>query len=437
MIDFVRLKDDAERLLRALIRFDTSNPPGNETPAARFIAVELASAGYDPVVLESAPGRGNVIARFEGTGALKPLLLFGHLDVVPTEPERWTHPPFGADIADGFVWGRGALDMKHVVASQLATMLALARSDVALKRDVIFAATADEEAGGAQGVVWLRDNHLDLIDAEYGLTEFGGFSLDVAGRRFYMCQTGEKGFAWLRIRAQGRPGHGSMPHGDSAVLKLCFAMARLGAHRPPLRVCETSRAMVEGMAHVQPALGALLDPSTCDRVLEKLPAEQSLLFNAILHDTYTVTGLNAGYKHNVIPGHADASVDCRMLPGRTTRDVIAEVQDVIGAGFDIEVVLDSAATKSPLDTPLYRSMVEHLAWYDPDGVVVPMLLVGGTDGRHLAPLGLTYYGYSPVRLPVEMKFMQLVHGHDERIPLHAYREGVEVFARTVIDFCRR
>jgi acetylornithine deacetylase/succinyl-diaminopimelate desuccinylase-like protein len=435
MIDFDRLQDDAVRLLGELIRFDTSNPPGNETPAADFIAGELESVGYEPVLMESAPGRGNVVVRLEGSKAGRPLLLFGHLDVVPTEPAHWTHPPFEGKVHDGFMWGRGSLDMKHIVASQLAIMLALKRAGVALKRDVIFAATADEEAGGRMGIIWLRDHHPELIAAQYGLTEFGGFSLEVGGKRFYMCQTGEKGFVWLKMHAEGRPGHGSMPHADSAVLKIGEAVTKLGRHSPPLHVCETSRAMVEGMAVVEPALLALLHADKVDFVLSKLPPEQALLFNAILRNTVTVTGLEAGYKHNVIPGEATANLDCRIVPGQTEHDVIDEVRAVVGEGFEFEIVGHSPATESPLDTELYESMVKHLRDYDPEGIVVPMLLVGGTDGRHLAPGGLIYYGYSPIRLPAELKFMQLVHGHDERIPVAEYREGAVVLARTVLDFC--
>lgn len=437
MIDHHRLQEDAERLIRALVCFDTTNPPGNETRAARFVEAELADVGLEPVFLESAPGRGNVVARVPGDGSDRPLLLFGHLDVVPSEPEHWTYDPFAGTVHDGMLYGRGALDMKHVVASQIATVRELVRSGVTLTRDVILAATADEEAGGTMGMVWLRDNHPDLVDAEYGITEFGGFSLQVGPQRFYMCQTAEKGFLWLKMRCEGRPGHGSMPHDESAILALGEALARLSRHRPPLRICETTRAMVQGMSVVNPALMGLLDEETCDAVLAKLPAELSMMFSAILRNTVAVTGLDAGYKHNVIPGHAEAWLDCRMIPGQTEDDMLDQIRQVVGEGFEFEVVGHSPPTESPLDTALYESMVEHLSGYDPEAVVVPMLLVGGTDGRHLAPRGLKYYGYSPIRLPAELKFMQLVHGHDERIPLAEYREGVSVFARTILDFCAR
>jgi acetylornithine deacetylase/succinyl-diaminopimelate desuccinylase-like protein len=434
-LDWPTIQDEAVRLLQALVRFDTTNPPGNELPAAQFVAEELRAAGYEPLVLESAAGRGNVIARLEGDGSERPLLLFGHLDVVPAEPEHWTHPPFEGVIADGFLWGRGALDMKNIVATQLATMLAFKRAGVRPKRDIIYAATADEEAGGAMGVKWLLEEHPDLLDAEYALSEFGGFSMTVGGQRFYLCQTGEKGVNWLKIRTQGRPGHGSMPHTDSAVLRLSEAVAKLGQASLPLHVSPTARAMIEGMARVQPELTGLLSPETNAQVLAQLPSEQALMFNAITHNTVAVTGLNAGYKHNVIPSSAEASLDCRIIPGQRLEDLSREIKEIVGDDVKLEVVLSSPACESRFDTPLFETMVRHLKAYDPEAEVVPLLLFGGTDGRFLGWRGVTYYGYSPIRLPANLKFLELIHSHDERIPVDAFREGVQVFAETVLDFC--
>jgi acetylornithine deacetylase/succinyl-diaminopimelate desuccinylase-like protein len=433
--DWPALQDEAVRLLRALIRFDTTNPPGNELLAAQFAADELRAAGYEPIVLESAPGRGNVVARLEGDGSERPLLLSGHLDVVAAEPEQWTQPPFEAAMADGFIWGRGALDMKNTVAAQLATMLAFKRAGVRLRRDLIFAATADEEAGGELGVKWLLDHHPDLLDAEYALGEFGGFSMEVGGRRFYLCQTGEKGIAWLKMRATGRPGHGSMPHADSAILRLSEAATRLGQTPTPLHVSPTVRAMIEAMARAQPALAGLLSPETNQEVLAELPLEQALLFNALLRNTVAVTGLKAGYKQNVIPGHAEASLDCRLIPGQTVEDAMREIQAIVGDEVELEVELSSLPVESRFDTPLFEAMVRHLERYDSEGQAVPMLLFGATDGRYLGWRGAIYYGYSPLRLPPGLKFLELIHSHDERIPVDAFRQGVQVLAETVLDFC--
>jgi acetylornithine deacetylase/succinyl-diaminopimelate desuccinylase-like protein len=432
-LDWTAIQDEAVRLLQALIRFDTTNPPGNETPAAQFIAAELRAAGYEPTVLESAPGRGNVIARLKGSG--HPLLLLGHLDVVPAEPKYWTHLPFEGLVADGFIWGRGALDMKNIVATQLATMLALKRADVHLKRDIIYAATADEEAGGKWGVEWLLDNHADVLDAEYALTEFGGFSMQVGDQRFYMCQTGEKGGVRIKMRAKGRPGHGSMPHTDSAILRLSEAVVKLGRTPTPLHVSPTARAMIEGMARFQPAVMGLLSPETNQQVLAQLAPDQALMFNAMLRNTVAATRLSAGYKDNVIPGSAEATLDCRLVPGQTAEDMMHEIQKIVGPEIELEATILSSGAESHIDTPLFEAMVRNLKRVDPEATVVPMLMVGGTDGRFLGARGINYYGYSPIRMPADLKFMELIHSHNERIPVDAFREGVRVFAETVLDFC--
>lgn len=436
-LNWSAIQDEAERLLRALIRFESVNPPGNETPAAEFVADELRAVGYQPTLLESAPGRGNVIARLPGDGSAPPLLLFGHLDVVPVEPEHWTHPPFEAVMADGFIWGRGALDMKNIVATQLAFMLALKRADVRLKRDLVYAATADEEAGGLMGMAWLADNYPDLLDAEYALSEFGGFSLNMGGQRFYMCQTGEKGVAWLKMHTVGQPGHGSMPHTNSAILRLSEAVARLGRTPLPMHISSTARAMVEGLASAQPALRGLLDPQVNPQILAQLRPEQARMFNALVRNTAAVTGINAGIKHNVIPSRAEANLDCRMIPGQTVEDVTREIQEAIGddIAIELETLRSSPAIESRFDTPLFEAIVRNLKRYDPQAEVVPLLLSGATDGRYVGWRGTIYYGYSPLRLPDDFNFLETVHGHDERIPVDAFREGVQVFGETVLDFC--
>jgi acetylornithine deacetylase/succinyl-diaminopimelate desuccinylase-like protein len=433
-LDWEAIQDDAERLLRDLVRFRTVNPPGNETPAAEFVAVELRAAGFDPVVLESAPGRGNVIARLPG-GDAPPLLLFGHLDVVPVEAEHWTRDPFGAEIADGFIWGRGTLDMKYIVATQLALFRALGQAGITPDRDIIFAATADEEAGGLMGVPWLIEHHPDLLDAGIALTEFGGFSQTVGGQRFYLCQTAEKGIAWLRMTASGAPGHGSMPHRDSAVLRIAEAASRLGQTPLPMHLTTTAQTMIEGLASAMPPIAGLLDPATVDATLDLLPPGQAHLFGAMLRNTVAVSGLQAGYKHNVIPSTAEATLDCRLIPGQTVEDAIREIHEVVGDEVELEVVLASSAPESPMDTPLFGAMVERLRAYDPEATVLPLLMPGATDGRFLRQRGVTVYGFSPLRLDPEFDFISLVHAHDERIPIEPFRAGVRVFGETVLAAC--
>ncbi len=436
-IDWPSIQDRAQSLLVELIRFDTSNPPGGELPAARHVARVLEEAGIEAAVLESAPGRGNCVGRLRGDGAFRPLLLIGHLDVVPTEPENWSHPPFEGRESGGFIWGRGALDMKYIVATQVMTVVALKESGVRLDRDVIVASVADEEAGGVHGIRWLLEHHPDLVDAEYALGEFGGFSFDVSGKRFYLCQTGEKGIAWFRMTTRGRPGHGSMPPPDTAIRRLAGAVTRIGSTPTPLHVSDTTRAMIEGMAVAIPGIEGLLQPETCQDVLDALPPEQSLMMNAILRNTITVTGLEAGYKHNVIPGVAHASLDCRLVPGQSITDVEREIREIAATDMELDLVEDmlTPPVESRFDTPLFEAMKRNLEASDPGSQVMPLLLVGGTDGRFLAERGTIYYGYSPIRLPSELKFLELIHSHDERIPVDAFRDGVKVFIETVLDFC--
>jgi len=322
-----------------------------------------------------------------------------------------------------------------VVATQVATMLALRRTGFLPGRDVVLAAVADEETGGAMGARWILDRHPDLLEAEYALGEFGGFPMEMGGRRFYWCQTAEKGIAWLRMRTRGRPGHGSMPHSDSAVVRLAEAVARLGARATPIHISPTARAMIEGMAKADPRLLGLLSQEASQEVLASLPPGQALMLGAIIRNTVSVTGLRAGYKHNVIPGTAEATVDCRLVPGQTPADVEREILEIAGSGIEFEEDMTYLPVESRFDTPLFETMRRHIEAYDPGSEAMPMLLVGGTDGRFLVRRGTIYYGYSPIRLPAELRFMELVHGHDERIPVEAFRDGVRVFIETVMDFC--
>lgn len=264
--------------------------------------------------------------------------------------------------------------------------------------------------------------------------------MEVGGQRFYLCQTGEKGIAWLKMRLRGRPGHGSMPHTDSAILRLSEAVAKLGRTLLPLHVSPTARVMIQSMARTllfpqNLALRGILSPILSKQMLRLLPEEQAIYFGAMLRNTAAVTGLEAGYKHNVIPSSAEASLDCRLAPGQTTEDVMREIKEIVGQEIELEAALSSPACESSFDTPLFETIVRHLKQYDPEAEVVPMLLSGATDGRFLGEQGVTYYGYSPIRLPADLKFMETIHGHDERIPVQPFRQGVQVFAQTVLDFC--
>ena len=437
--------DETLRHLQALLRLDTTNPPGNEMLAAGYLAGVLRAEGMEPVVLESAPGRGNLIARLKGTGEGPALLLYSHTDVVPAEPEQWRHPPFAGEVADGCVWGRGAVDMKYTVAQQLMVMLLLQRDGVRLKRDVIFAATADEEIGGQDGygMAWLVRRHPDLLRAEFGLSEVGGFNVSLAGISVYVIQVAEKGACWLKVRARGRPGHGSMPHHDNAVVRLARALDRLASQGMPYHLCDPAAAFLDGASQ---AAG----PSTLGGSLQRLksPMEAEQLFEgelrahewypylfAMLHNTATPTGLAAGYKTNVIPSQAEATIDGRTLPGFDTEAYLAELKALLGRDLEYAVILESPPIQTRADTPLFALMARTFQRHDPQAAVVPWMMPAATDAKHLAPLGVPTYGFAPLKLPPGLNFLDMMHAHDERAPVEGLGWGVQVLYEVVTEYC--
>lgn len=432
------------RHLQALLRLDTTNPPGNETLAAEYLAGALKAEGLEPLVLESAPGRGNVIARLKGTGEKPPLLLYGHTDVVSAEPECWSHPPFAGEIADGFVWGRGAVDMKGTVAQQLLVFLLLKRQSVPLKRDVIFAATADEEIGGVDGygVSWLVRHHSDLLRAEFGLTEVGGYNREINGQMVYPIQVAEKGTCWLKVRARGRPGHASMPHHDNAVAHLARAVDRLSARGLPHHLCHAAAGFLDAASEAVggefgAALQSLKSPEGAAQLFAGELEHHELypfLF-AMLHNTATPTGLQAGVQTNVIPGVAEATIDGRTLPGFDTGMFLEELRAVMGHEFEYEVTLASPPLETRHDTPLFALMTEALKRHDPRARVVPYMMSGATDAKYLAPLGVPTYGFAPIQFPPELNVMGLAHAHDERAPIAGLGWGVRVLYETVKEYC--
>ncbi len=444
-LNWPAVTDETIRHLQALLRLDTTNPPGHESLASEYLAGVLRAEGIEPLVLESAPGRGNVIARLKGTGEAPPLLLYGHTDVVPAEPAHWSHPPFAAEIADGYVWGRGAVDMKDTVAQQLMIMLLLKRQGVTLRRDVIFAATADEEIGGEDGfgVAWLVKQHPDLLRAEFGLTEVGGYNLEFAGRRVYLVQVAEKGTCWLKVRAHGRPGHGSMPHADNAVLHLVRKLNRLATEGLPYRLTDAAAGFL--VAASQAAGGelaqlllSLQSPAGSERAfqIELENHELRPLLYAMLHDTATPTGLSAGVKTNVIPATAEAVIDGRTLPGTSTDDFLASLRRVMGDQLDYEVTMATPPLETPHDTRLFRLMAQTLMAHDPRAVaVLPYMMSGATDAKYLAPLGIPTYGFAPLQLPPDMRIMEMFHAHDERVPVEGLGWGVRVLYEVVQQYC--
>jgi acetylornithine deacetylase/succinyl-diaminopimelate desuccinylase-like protein len=444
MADATGLAEDAQDLCQALLRIDTTNPPGNERAAAELLDGKLRELGYRPTVLESAPGRANLVVRRRGRGTKPPLLLVAHLDVVEAFAEHWDQPPFSGAIAEGCLWGRGAIDMKNMAAMSVAILRELARRDVTLERDLIFAAVADEEAGCDLGSRWLVDNHRDLIEAEYAIGEGGGFSLHVGQATFYPVQVAEKGICWLRARVRGEPGHGSMPRHDSAVIRLSEALARLGSERFPVHPTAVVRDFLAGVARKQPALAQpllrlLTHPRLLPRLLPLVP-DKSIArgLGALLSNTASPTVLRAGAKINVIPGEAVVEIDGRTLPGQTDAEFLSELGAILGPAVELEVIKSAPpVVTEPAASPLWDAIVAEIARREPEAAVVPYMIPGFTDAKYITHMGARWYGFAPVKLErgSGIRFADMFHGHNERIPLAGLRWGTEVLYSLVARFC--
>ncbi|HEV3000854.1 MAG TPA: M20/M25/M40 family metallo-hydrolase [Solirubrobacteraceae bacterium] len=421
-------------LLQQLIRFDTSNPPGRERECIEFVANLLRDSGIEDVrVLGDDPERPNVVARVPGEGAAPPLLLQGHVDVVPTAGQRWTHPPFDGAIVDGEVWGRGALDMKGGVAMMLSAVLRRPRT----AGDVILAFVADEEAGGRAGARFLVERHPELFsEVRYSLGEFGGFSRDVAGRRFYPIAVAEKQMCALRATVRGPGGHGSLPMRGGTAARLAALLRALDRGRLPVHVTDVARRSVGAMADALPrpaaaSLRALLNPRLTDPVLRVL-GDAGRTFEPALRNTVNATVVRAGGALNVVPGEATVDLDGRLLPGHRSEDLLREVHAVVGDDVELEVTRYEPAPTADVDYGLFDLLAGALREADPSGTPIPLLLPGITDGRLFARLGIQHYGFVPLRLPKELRFDELIHAADERVPIEALEFGTRAIG-TVLE----
>ncbi len=445
-IDWAHVGQETIDHLKALVRIPTVNPPGNERPAADYIARIFEAEGIEFTLLESEPTRASIIARLRAQrpSGKGPLLLNGHLDVVGVDREHWTHDPFGAVEADGYIWGRGTVDMKNMVTMSVMTLVLLKRAGVSLDRDVIFAGVADEEAGSRKGAVFLVEKHPELVRSEYVLNEVGGHTLHMGKQRFYPIQVAEKGICWFEIEAHGEPGHGSMPHPGNAVVKVARAIAARGDTRLPQHVNPVVEDFLRTIAKGAPfpqsqILPLLLQPRLAGTLLDilgRVQPDRAKAFNALLRNTVSPTILKGGHKVNVIPSHASANIDGRVIPGQSIRQFLDEVQRVIGPGLKIIVHEEHEGTSFSSDTPLYRAIVNAIERHDPEATVVPYMIPGFTDSFAYGRLGATCYGFAPVRLGPELEFTRMYHGHDERIPREGFLWGMRLFYELVRDFCR-
>ena len=424
-------QDEAIDICRDLIRFasvnDGTGRGKGEREAAEHVAGLLAEVGLEPTVLESAQNRTSVVTRIEGEDRSRPaLLIHGHLDVVPAEPKQWTYDPFAGEIAEGMLWGRGAVDMLDMDAMTLAVVRDRMRTGRKPPRDVVLALVADEEAGGVFGAQWLVDKHPELFEGcTEAISEVGGFSLSVNDDlRLYMIETAQKGMAWMRLTATGTAGHGSMVNEDNAVVRLSEAVARLGAYDFPIHLTKTVRAFLD---EVSDAFGIELDPDDMQATVAKL-GPLARIVGATLRGTANPTMLEAGYKHNVIPGTASAMVDGRFLPGFED-EYEREVDEAIGPGVVREYVHYDIALETDFEGALVQAMAASLKAEDPGARAVPYMLSGGTDAKSFSRLGMRCFGFSPLRLPADLDFSGMFHGVDERVPLDSLRFGVRVLDR--------
>ncbi len=472
---------EAARFAADLIRIDTTNRGGGdarERPAAEYVAARLAEAGLEPVLLESAPGRANVVARISGTGAggdgtqagaqqgtqagarqgtqagarqrtqagtrqgtqagarqgaqEGALLLHGHLDVVPADPAGWSVHPFSGEIRDGVLWGRGAVDMKNADAVLLALVSQWARSGTRPRRDIVLAFTADEEDTAEFGARWLVERHRELFEGcTEAVGESGAFTFHAGpGQRLYPIASAERGIAWLRLTATGRAGHGAKPNQANAVIRLAEAIARIGAFAWPVRLIPTVRAAVEAIAAsagVQLPGGALTGGLTAEELLARLGPAGALVAGTV-RNSANPTMLQAGYKINVIPGEAVGHVDGRVLPGYEA-EFRASLDELTGADVTWEYAHSEIPLEAPLDAPVMASMAQALLAEDPGSTIVPYCMSGGTDAKQFSRLGLTCYGFTPLVLPEGYDYYAMFHGTDERIPLSALEAGVRIMDR--------
>lgn len=450
--------------LRDLIRIQSVNPPDPAAPdgellAAQHIAGILTGLGLSPEIVEPIPGRGSVHVRLRGDGTGgEPLLLLSHLDVVPAPPERWTHQPFAADLADGYVYGRGAVDMKGMVAMELGVLRLLADEARAagldpgrdpipgLRRDLLFTCSADEEAGAEDGARWIAEHRPEWLRAAGALNECGGVSVTVAGRRLYPIQVAEKGFAAYRIAVRGTWGHGSMPRDDNAVTLAARIIGRLDVSGP-VRITPVMARFLEAAAAELPDDAALVlrglaagDPGRAEAALSRVcDPMYARALRALVRDTVSPDVVHGGIKYNVIPGDATIDVDCRVLPGTSEAQMRAELLERIGPEMaevvDISLIVFGAPVESPAAGPLFELLGQTLRDHDPDAIALPVMVPFATDAKHTVSLGTPTYGFAPMRLDPDERFLERFHGVDERVSLEALRFGLPVLYDVVRRFC--
>jgi acetylornithine deacetylase/succinyl-diaminopimelate desuccinylase-like protein len=426
-------------LLQRLIRFDTTNPPGNEAECVEFVRGLLDDAGCETELYAKDPARPNLVSRLRGSnGNSAPLLLQGHVDVVTTAGQNWQQPPFSGELVEGEIWGRGAVDMKGAVAMYVSAFLRAARGELELPGDVILLVLSDEENGGDFGAKFLVEEHPQLFEGvRHALGEAGGISQVIAGKRFYPIQLGEKQICWLRATVRGPGGHGAMIHRGGTMARLARMLRDLDRKRMPIHVTPIVQEMIETIAAHLPRprrelVLALLKPAVADRVLPRLGPKLRPI-ETLLRNTVNATIIQGGEKVNVIPAQIDLELDGRVLPGFTPDDLLGELHDLVGDDIEIELVRYDAGPAEP-DLALFDMLAGVLRELDPEGIPMPLLQGGVTDARFFAQLGIQTYGFIPMHLPDDFPILKIVHAADERIPADALDFGTEAVSRALQRF---
>lgn len=437
-IDWDAVTEEATQLLSDFIRIDTSNPPGREKAACDWLAGIFRREGFDEIAFYDASDpsgangidRMNMTVRMAGSGAKRPLILLSHTDVVPVERQYWDFEPFSGAVTGGTIYGRGALDMKCMGIMELIVMLLFKRHGITPTRDIVYMALADEEAGGVWGIEWMDAHHPETLDAEYVINEGGWGNAQIFGARrpTFNCSISEKGPLWLKLIAEGRPGHGSVPHPDNALERLVRALRRIQEWSRPVNVVPELRGFFDGLYR-----GRVLADEPTQESMEKL-ARADLLANALLTNTISTTSLHSGMKHNVIPGIAEATLDCRLQPGVDPEEFTQMVREVVDdAKVRVETIFESSTQASPVGTELFGAIADVVHEHVEEALVVPSVSAGFTDSRVFRRRGITSYGFIPILL--EPEEAMTFHGHNERITVDNVRLGCQVLFETVRRIC--
>jgi acetylornithine deacetylase/succinyl-diaminopimelate desuccinylase-like protein len=436
--DRTSIHERPAEILQNLIRFDTTNPPGNEAPCIAYANQLLTGAGFETQILAKDESRANLVTRLPGQGQVPPLLMYGHVDVVTTEDQPWTQPPFEGKLLDGCVWGRGALDMKGAVAMMLAAVMRARFEGFSPPGDVVLALVSDEEAGGAYGAGYLSEQHPGLFEGiKYAIGEVGGLSVYIGERKWYPIMVAEKQMCWTRVTLKGEGGHGSMPVRGEAMARLAQVLQRLDRHRLPVHVTPAARQMVESLASLLPfpknlLLRQVLNPGLTDRILDLLGPTGRLL-DPLLHNTVSPTVLHGSNKINVIPCEVAVELDGRLLPGCTAEEMMSELGQLLGDQVELAIFQHEPGPPDP-DMGLFDTLATILREADPAGTPGPLLVAGVTDARLFARLGIQTYGFTPMKLGPGLDIFKLAHGPDERVPVEALAFGAEAIYKLMQRF---